>query len=38
MREVNDKTDEGAALWQRAREGWAPVRDDEAPEALLLAA
>jgi anti-sigma factor RsiW len=32
------KTDEGAALWQRAREGWSPVRDDEAPDALLLAA
>jgi len=32
------KTDEGAALWRRARAGWSPVRDDEAPDALLLAA
>jgi anti-sigma factor RsiW len=32
------KTGEGAALWQRARAGWSPVRDDEAPDALLLAA
>jgi hypothetical protein len=32
------KTDEGAVLWRRARAGWSPVRDDEAPDALLLAA
>ena len=38
MREDDSKTKEGAALWQRAREGWLPVRDDEAPDALLLAA
>jgi len=38
MREVNDKTDEGAALWRRARRGWSPARDDAAPDPLLLAA
>lgn len=32
------KTGEGAALWRRARRGWRPVADDEAPDALLLAA
>lgn len=49
MREENSKTPdeaktaEGAALWRRARphlteKGWAFVRDDEAPDPLLLAA
>ena len=38
MREDDIKTKEGAALWRQARQGWSPVRDDEAPEALLLAA
>lgn len=38
MREENDKTDEGAALWRRARASWSPVRDDDAPDPLLLAA
>ena len=37
MKEEKDKTKEGAALWRRARAGWQPVADDEAPDALLLA-
>lgn len=38
MREDKTKTAEGAALWRRAREGWSPVKETEAPEALWLAA
>jgi len=38
MREEDIKTGEGAALWRQARAGWRPVREDEAPDALLLAA
>lgn len=38
MREEDTKTKEGAALWRRAREGWRPPSDDEAPDRLLLAA
>jgi anti-sigma factor RsiW len=37
MREENEKSKEGMALWRRAREGWQPVPEDEAPDALLLA-
>lgn len=42
MSEEKDKM-EGAALWRRARPhvtegGWQPVAEDEAPDALLLAA
>jgi anti-sigma factor RsiW len=37
MREENEKSEEGMALWRRAREGWRPPRDEEAPDALLLA-
>ena len=37
MSEENEKSKQGAALWRRAREGWQPVADDEAPEASLLA-
>lgn len=38
MREDKTKTEEGAALWRRAREGLAPMPESEAPEALWLAA
>jgi len=38
MREDDIRTKEGAALWRQTRQGWSPLRDDEAPEALLLAA
>jgi anti-sigma factor RsiW len=38
MREDKTKTEEGAALWRRAREAGAPQVEDEAPEALWLAA
>ena len=37
MREENEKSEEGMVLWRRAREGWRPPRDEEAPDALLLA-
>lgn len=37
MREENEKSEEGLALWRHARQGWRPVADDEAPDALLLA-
>jgi anti-sigma factor RsiW len=37
MREENEKSKEGLALWRRARTGWQPVSEDEAPDALLLA-
>ncbi|MPZ08847.1 MAG: hypothetical protein GEU89_01380 [Kiloniellaceae bacterium] len=38
MREDDFKSKEGAALWRQARQGWPAVRDDEAPQAQLLAA
>ena len=38
MREDEIKTEEGAALWRQARDGWSPVRETEAPDALWLAA
>lgn len=38
MTEEDFKTSEGRALWHRCREGWRPPADDEAPDALLLAA
>lgn len=38
MREDEIKTEEGAALWRQAREGWSPVAETEAPDALWLAA
>lgn len=38
MTDQSDKTSEGAALWHRARAGWQPVAEDQAPDALLLAA
>lgn len=42
MREDKIKTEEAAALWRRARQGWAPPPgegpDDPAPDPLLLAA
>jgi anti-sigma factor RsiW len=38
MREDKTKTEEGAALWRRAREAGAPQVEDEAPEDLWLAA
>ena len=43
MREEDSRMKEGAALWRRVRPdvlagGWSALRDEEAPEALLLAA
>jgi anti-sigma factor RsiW len=38
MSEDNTKSNEGAVLWRRARQGWTPVAEAEAPDALLLAA
>lgn len=38
MSEDDTKSKEGAVLWRRARQGWSPVRDDEAPDDLLIAA
>lgn len=37
MTEQKEKTREGGALWRRVRTGWRPVREDQAPDALLLA-
>jgi anti-sigma factor RsiW len=38
MTEEDFKTGEGRALWRRGRDGWRAPADDEAPDALLLAA
>lgn len=38
MTEEDFKTSEGGALWRRGRAGWRAPSDEEAPDALLLAA
>lgn len=38
MTEEDFRTSEGRALWRRGRTGWRAPSDDEAPDALLLAA